>query len=45
MLEADLTVVGSSQPLVQKTLADFNLPLRTESVIDYRLWDRPVRMH
>ena len=45
VIEDNRTIVESSQPLNQKTIAAFDLPLRTETVVSYRLLDRPVRMH
>jgi len=45
VIEDNRTIVESSQPLKQKTIAAFDLPLRTETVLSYRLLDRPVRMH
>lgn len=45
VLEGNRNIVESSQPLSQNTVVEFDLPLRTEAVIPYRLWDRPVRMH
>jgi two-component system, cell cycle sensor histidine kinase and response regulator CckA len=45
VIEDNHTIVESSQPLKQKTIAAFDLPRRTETVVSYRLLDRPVRMH
>jgi PAS domain S-box-containing protein len=45
VLEGNRNIVESSQPLPQNAAAEFDLPRRTEAVILYRLWDRPVRMH
>ncbi len=45
VLEANRTIVESSQSLSGNTSVEFDLPRRTETVVPYRLWDRPVRMH
>jgi PAS domain S-box-containing protein len=45
VLEGDRTVVGSSQPLPHNAQVNFDLPLRAEGVVSYRLWDRPVHLH